>query len=300
MTKKALFQITIIWLVFSFQVNIITAYEFQDPVYYPVSSDLILKADYNSSDIPTISLINLYGEIINFVEITGWQAGSSFRSIQYLGDQTYFVDAKTIVMHIKVLDKKVSLTEQREVPFNTDNLEDFFYFFHEKHTVRVRYLHNDIVKVEVYNSDKLVFTDQSSFNVKNDNFENGEYVRFTYVPNENEISLTSRSNNVWITVEEQKMVQRFYGILPSGRKGKISRWYDHINQKKYLIINDNGRYTVFQLDNYHRISLLRDDRYLLGTTDKKPSFIIDGCIYSVDITSDASSKNCFQVVSLHD
>jgi len=293
MTKKALFKKTIIWLVFIFQVNVITAYEFRDSVYYPVSSDLILKASNNTSGIPIISLIDLHGNIMSYIEIVGWPTGSSFRSIQYLDDRTYFVDAKTVVMHIKVVDKKVNLAEQREVPFNTNNLENYFYFFYKKHTAHVKFSHGDVVTAEVYNSDKLVFSNRSVFTVRNDNFENGEYLKFTYVPNENEISLPSRSNNIWITVEEQQMVQRSYGILPKGRKGKVSRWYDHINQKKYLIVNNKKQYAVFQLDNYHDILLTRDDRYLLGITDKKPSFIIDGCIYSVDITSDISSKSCF-------
>jgi hypothetical protein len=286
-----MFRLTFLTILFTFSIFSIFG---QISLTVPLSKDKLVTVE-NDLQNYSIKLIDL--EKVVFAEKTlGSIDELVIRSIQYVGNNTFFVDGKKKGFRVKVEGNNLSILEKREVPFEINGLNNYFYFFTPEKEIHVRYLNNNTVKVSIYNKDnELIFSDYASYTVKTNKNEEGEFPRLIFQPNNQILTLSSNFNNIWhsIDLNQSNFTQRAYGILPSGKKGMLYRMFDPISNSQYQIVSDDNTYEVYKVSNFNSVIPLKDNQFLLGTVDKFPLFVIDNCVYFSTSDAKGFEKKCF-------
>lgn len=266
----------------------------QTQLFAPLSKDKLLTITPNNDNY-LIKIVDLEGNSLAEQSL-GAINELTVRSIQYVGENTYFIDGKQIGFRVRIEGDNISILEKRVVPFDTNGLDNYFYFFTKSKEVHVQYLEENTVKIFIYDENKqLVYSDYSSFTVNNNKNEKGEFPKLIFQPHTQTLTLSSKSNNIWHSIDLYKnnFTQRFYGRLPSGKKGMLYRDLDPFSNQHYQIISNEGTHEIYRVNDFNQTIPLRDNQFLVDTLDQPALFILDNCVYFALKDTIGYGSKCF-------
>lgn len=258
----------------------------------PVCTNEYLTVDYNTNE-AHLKLFNIEGELRNSLKLP-LTSSAIVRGIQQINERTYYIDAKEEGILIGLENHELSVLEQRSVPFKTNGLRNFFYYFSTDQEVYLKILQNNNIQVDFYKNGKKVSSEQSSYKSRTGKEHKGEYLYFIFDRTKNIITLQAKSNNIWFNIDlhEQTFTMHTYGRVGNNTSAFLYRFLDYSDYTQYAIVADTS-VGIYQVPDFNRVSLLKNDEYFVRKTQAIPTYFYDNCEYRKVANSSRVLRSCF-------